>query len=232
MSRRTLVILAALFAACRNDRPGEPTPIRATSPASDQSHPPSVAYEVAGVVVDTAGAPVAGAVVTFSGSARETRETVTDPTGAFKQIVEARQSGIVATVGKAGYEVTRQWISLNVDRVTSQTLRLHEIQRIDSGQSLRLALAPDDPGCAFELYLCRTVRVGSTLTGTLVLEVIPDDPAAQLGLILAGNDPNLTTTTRLTVPVLARSEVRVEIVAFRFDWLSPGLTLTTTFSPG
>jgi hypothetical protein len=188
--------------------------------------PGSASYRIAGAVVDERGVPVAGANLTIEGSS-PSKTVVTDGNGAYDITVDLWQRGTSVTVAKMGYETSRYWVSLDAAQTTSRNLKLHDIQNVDAGQSLRLGFNLDDPGCGYELYTCRRVRVRSSSRGTLAIAVTPDNGAVQLGLVTAGQEPGLGTRDRLSMPVVAGSETVIEIVIFsgRFP---EGFTLNTS----
>ncbi len=167
-----------------------------------------------------------GADLTVLGSS-PSRSFVTDAQGAYDITVELWQRGTVVTVAKTGYETSRHWVSLDPGRTTSRNLKLHDIQNVAAGQSLHLGLDLDDPGCGFELYTCRRVRIRASSGGTLTIDVRPDNAAAQFGVVRAGQEPGVGTSDRLSVPVVAGAETVIEIVIFsgRFP---EGFTLNTS----
>ena len=92
------------------------------------------------------------------------------------------------TVGKVGYEASRYWVSLDAEKTTPRTLKRQDLQSVPAGQSLRFGFALDDPGCGYELYTCRRVRIRSSSRGTLTIAATPDNVAAQLGVVTAGQE--------------------------------------------
>jgi hypothetical protein len=177
-------------------------------------------------VVDERGVPVAGADLTIEGSS-PSKNVVTDANGAYDVSVDLWQRGTSVTVAKVGYETSRYWVSLDAEKTTSRKLKLPDVQNVAAGQSLRLALALDDPGCGYELYTCRRVRIRSLSRGTLIIAATPDDAGAQLGVVTAGQEPGLGTRDRLAVPVVPGGETVIEVVIFagRFP---EGFTLSTS----
>ena len=169
---------------------------------------------------------MAGADLTVEGSS-PAKTIVTDASGAYDITVDLLQRGTTLTVRKVGYEASRYWVSLDPAQTTARDLKLPDIQNVAAGQSLHLALDRDDPGCGYELYTCRRVRIRSSLRGTLTIAVAPDNQAAQLGVVTAGQEPGPGTRDRLSVPVSAGSETVTEIVIFagRFP---EGFTLNTS----
>jgi hypothetical protein len=155
------------------------------------------------------------------------RSVVTDALGAYAITVELRQRATEVTVGKTGYETSRHWVSLDPGQTTTRNLKLQDIQNVVAGQSQRLVLDLDDPGCGFELHTCRRVRIRSSSRGTLTLDVRPDNAGAQFGVVRAGQEPGVGTTDRLSVPVDAGAETVIDIVIFsgRFP---EGFTVNTS----
>ena len=225
--RSAIILSVALCAlSCDSGPMNRPTAVSPAPLPAPSPTPGSVSYRVAGAVLDERGVPVAGADLTIEGSS-PSKTVVTGANGAYDITVDLLQRGTTLTVRKTGYEASRYWVSLDPAQTTSRNLKLHDLQNVTAGQSLHLALDLDDPGCGFELYTCRRVRIRSSSRGTLTIVVTPDNGAAQLGLVTAGQEPGLGTLDRLSVPVVAGSETVIEIVIFsgRFP---EGFTLNTS----
>jgi len=225
--RSALVLSVALCTlSCDSGPTNRPTQVSPAPIPSPSPVPGSASYRVAGAVVDERGVPVAGADLTLDGSS-PLKTAVTDANGAFDITVDLWQRGTTLTVGKMGYETSRYWVALDPGQTTSRNLKLHDIQNLAAGQSLRLVANLDDPGCGYELYTCRRVRIRSSSRGTLTVAITPDNAAAQFGLVTAGQEPGLGTRDRLSVPVVAGGETVIEVVIFsgRFP---EGFTLNTS----
>ena len=87
--RAISLLFSGLVGAC-NYQPATPTAIVSSVPPATTPVPGWVAYRVVGLVVDGEVVPVAGADLTFSGSAAS-RTTVTDAIGACAMTIELRQ---------------------------------------------------------------------------------------------------------------------------------------------
>ena len=212
--RLALVLAVALFTlSCDSAPTNRPTSVSPGPPPAPVPVPGSASYRVAGAVVDERGVPVRGADLIFEG-ALPSKMVVTDANGAYDVTVDLLQRGTTLTVAKAGYETSRYWVSLDAEKTTSRNLKLQDVQNVAAGQSLRLVLALDDPGCGYELYTCRRVRIRSSSPGTLTIAVTPDNAAAQFGVVRPGQEPGLGTRDRLSVPVVAGGETAIEIVIF------------------
>jgi carboxypeptidase family protein len=174
--RRTagVVCLALWASSCRNAPPTAPTPINppVTPPA------PAQVLSVTGLVTDESGNPIADATVTAH--LREMPlKAMTDSQGRYEIAVSLPNSTSFAVVAqKVGYETNDQVVHLLA--AATQNFRLYQVVRFVAGESRRLTITSDDSLCAGGSdyhWRCRTIRVQAKVSGTLVLEVVPDDPA-------------------------------------------------------
>jgi hypothetical protein len=166
-------------------------------------------------------------------SARSRAHAGSRPAGAYGVTIDLKHPTTTVTATKQGYEPSRHSLSLDPNKDTVRDLRLHEVRIITAGNSVELAINPDDPRCGFGLLWCRRFRVISS-QGALTLEVAPDKAAAQFGIVGADEEPGLSTSSRLTVPVIAGVERAFDIVIFRDggDWPAPQrFTLHTWVEP-
>jgi hypothetical protein len=176
-----------LAAACGGDptaAPSAPTPV-ASNPSSAPQPPTPVTRHLNGLVLDESGMPLPGArVEVFSASSSP---AVTDGNGYYDLAAMLMVSGHVfgtdVTITKAGYEDTHAWVP-GLDDLT-QDFRLYRIMNITAGQSVHLAITPDNSLCGFEEeFRCRTLHVVAPSSGTLVLDTIADDPSTAFWIVI------------------------------------------------
>src|SRR5262249_54577906 len=164
------------------------------------------AYELTVVVSDTAGTPMAGAAVSevFYGARPAACLSCNIPwgnfvagvsdvsgsyTGNFVASPEAMNSwsGFAHTYGyivvrKPGYETDRRWVAGTATTFT-QAMHLRTQRKIESGDSLALAIASTDPvfqdldtePALYPGLVCRTFLVHATSAGTLIVNAVPAD---------------------------------------------------------
>ncbi len=153
-----------------------------------------VAVNVVGRVTDGSDIGVAGASIRINGPVLGS--TISDATGAYSLALSVRPPdpmrpgawwGPVAVLAeKAGHEPDERYTTLAPR--TPIDFRLHPVIRLSPGATVHVAVANNDPYCdevrIFNgpAWPCRTVRITSTQTGTLMLDVEWDDDTAVLGL--------------------------------------------------
>ena len=125
-----------------------------------QSTPPTL---LPGLVVDSSGAPVAGASITFW---PHLDEQSSSEAGQFPLPVKQYYEFIYAS--KVGYESFYDW-------APASRLTLHNIVRITPGQSARVTIRPDDSLGSDLRYRDRTIRVHSGGDRIVRLQVVADD---------------------------------------------------------
>lgn len=174
MTRRTLhwfiVLAGAVFAgACDRQPLTMPTLISSSAAVSAPREP----LHVRGVVVDRDNQPVAGARVTPWTQPADA--AVSDARGAFDLVVPVAEGerSYWVTVDAPGYETSE--LIRSVEVAEGVTLRLHRVQSVIAGESLRSAIDADDTACGYHWgFLCRRVRVTASTAGALTLDVQSD----------------------------------------------------------
>jgi hypothetical protein len=216
VNRTAAMIGAGLLVCACGASPGVgPTPVSPPAPT-----PAASTYQLSGTVVDGAGRPVPDAAVSADLS-----WIMTDASGSFALTLRLHQPFATVEVQKAGYELSRHPVSLAADRPTVRQLRLHTTQRITAGESLHFSIVSSDPGCTFELFPCRRVRVVSPWTGLLRVDIEPDAPASRFAIIAAGDElPPSCIPLAVSVLVPAGAESTFDIVLLS---ASGGLTVGT-----
>lgn len=209
MSRSTaLLLLAAIGTAC-NGAPTEPTLsiARPTAPPA-----PTRTFEITGTVTESSGAPVEGATVRWTWPNQAPASATTDGQGVYDLVIETAIQFATSSIGiraeKAGYEANWQYVSLLQN--PSQNFRLRRRVQIAAGESIRVEVGPDDSFCGLaDEWRCRRVRVFSSRSGTLTLEVVPDNPASTAGLMTAPVYTCCSASTAIVVPV---GETQVDVL--------------------
>ena len=184
------------------------------------------------MVVDDRQVPVSSANLTFISPNGPVTITA-DADGAYDvHVTPYRVPGLEVVLEKPGYERTTHFIAVEVGAEVRHNLVLPAILRVPAGNSIQLSLNPDDPSCGFDdEFLCRTVRVTSSSTGTLTLEVVADRADARLGIALAFDAFPSLGATRLTREVTAGSETAVNILMWWTTSQPESFTLITSFAP-
>jgi hypothetical protein len=180
---------------------------------------------VVGRVVDGTDNPIPNARLTSWLDSKDT--AISDASGAFDFImsVKAQDRTFWLTVEKAGYETSE--LSRNVVDAATTVLRLHRIQSLEAGNSLRALINPDDSACGYHWgYICRRVRVTSPSSGRLTLEVVSDGTTG-LGMPMGPAGFPQSLERRMSTSVRPGVEVSVDIAA---SWpldVSTAFTLNT-----
>jgi hypothetical protein len=144
-----------------------------TSPSP--TPPTPMAFSLDGRVIDgTTSAPIAGAAVSINAKYR----TTTDSSGHYRVtgVLDAGLHPNVTSVSANDYASDVRSI-----QGTSQTVRLHRIERMVAGDSTVVTVAADDSLCLNTLqdmlglgpdYVCRSVRVVAPIDGVMTLEAV------------------------------------------------------------
>jgi Carboxypeptidase regulatory-like domain len=231
-SRFVLFVLAETLAVgCGGQAPTTPTP--AATPSTNQAPTPSPrvaqSLHIAGRVVDTANAPVAGARVTQWDTASTAG---TDANGAFELTasVTPQDRSFWVTVEKPGFETSE--LARSIDVAANTSLRLHEIRTIAAGQSFQAAVNADDSACGYHWgYVCRRVHVTAPASGTLIAEVSSD--RSDVGVTIVSGPvgfPQLLER-RTTVAVKAGTEVAIDISTQSDTPAAASFSLNTALVP-
>jgi hypothetical protein len=184
---------------------------------------------VVGRVVDDAGNPVGGAKLT--GWDQPTATATSDTAGAFdlSMMVKEQDRSFWFTAEKSGYETSE--LNRSVDGSAATAVRLHPIQRLSTGESIRAVLYPDDSACGYHWgFICRRVRVTASATGTLMVEIVSEG-IATLGMPLGPVGFPQPLERRVTFPVNAGSEVSIDVAANSPLQSAAGFTIHTSVTP-
>ncbi len=229
VSRLGVLFLATIVTCGCDGQPTQPTPIMPIAAAGTPQPTPTstpTTVHVDGRVIDGAGNPVAGAKVTRWDSMTET--TISDAHGGFDMALamSARDRSFWVTVEKAGYETSE--LNRSVDTAATTSLRLHQIESIAAGESLRSVITPDDSACGYHWgYVCRRVHVRPQSSGTLTLEV-GSDGITGLGIPVGSTGFPQQLERRLSIPVTAGADISVDVAANWSVDLSAAFTLNTS----
>jgi hypothetical protein len=174
---------ALLMAACGSSptAPTVPPPAPTVNPTGPP--PPSfVTRRLSGVIRDGSNRGVANATVTVYNNNGSKHSVTTDSNGFYDTRADINQNYVVpwveVTVSKPGYEDTRNG-ALVRNQDTSHDLYLFEAVRLTAGSDAQLSTTFDGPLCGFELeYACRHLQVVAPARGTLVIELIAEDPSS------------------------------------------------------
>jgi hypothetical protein len=184
---------------------------------------------IAGRVIDSADAPVAGARITQWDTANT---TTTDATGAFELngIGTPQDRSFWVTVEKPGFETSE--LARNIDTASNASLRVHQVRTITAGESIEGVVNADDSACGYHWgFVCRRVRVSSPASGTLSLEIASDTSVLAVAINSGPVGFPQPLQRHISVPVKAGSEVIVDISA---AWDIPAaapFTLQTALAP-
>jgi len=203
-----------------------PTMSTPTVPITPATTPQPQPLHVVGRVVDGANNPVAGAKVTQWDTSNT---TISDASGAFDMTatMKAADRSFWVTVEKAGYETSE--LNRSVDTAANTSLRLHQIRNIAAGESFRAVVNPDDSACGYHWgFVCRRVRITPTSSGTLTLQVVSD---AELGMPVGPVGFPQPLERRVSAPVMAGSEVSVDVAAGWPVTVSAEFTFNTSLTP-
>jgi hypothetical protein len=215
--------------------------VAATSPSPPPTTPTT--FAVSGTVIDgTTSAPIAGAAVSINAGYR----TTTDGSGHYRMtgLLDAGLHLNVTSVSANNYASDVRSIE-----GTSQTVRLHRIERMVAGDSTVVTVAPDDTLCVNTLqdmlglspdYVCRSVRVVAPIDGVMTLEALSTQGRARPPLeveivaIVAPGKPGCCAE-RIENPtsmvVTAGTEVVANVEMLSRSTASQSFTLITSVRP-
>ena len=231
-----LVVCAVLVCACGGESPSAPTaPASGPTPASPTPPSSSVpVYYVYGLILDDTDSPIGGVEVSgFPATGGAAARTTTDPTGRYELHGTSRSNDTYISLKKSGHDDAGYYVKLKVDDSTERNLHLYQSVSIAAGESMAVVIKPDDPVCGFDLeYLCRAVHVRIPVEGTLTLDATPDNSAVSTWVGLEPLPISYSPTTHLTIPVLAGSDVAVDVLRWWNDQFgAQRFTLITHFEP-
>ena len=231
----TSVFLVAAVACGGSDK------ATATSPSPTPRTPATFSFS--GTVSDCAtSAPIAGAAVSINAR----YGTTTDSSGHYS-VTGLGDTGLhvnVTSVSAVNYASDIRHI-----HGTSQTVRLHRIERMVAGDSTVVTVAPDDTLCVNTLqdmlglspdYVCRSVRVVAPIDGVMTLEALSTQGRARPPLeveivaIVAPGKPGCCAE-RIENPtsmvVTAGTEVVANVEMLSRSTASQSFTLITSVRP-
>ena len=237
-----LVLLPIVVTACDGRGPTQPTAVTQPTPPSRPIN--GQTFEVAGVVTDERGQPMAGAAVTMGLSSvgfPHWPSVLTDATGSYKISFTATPSvsGFVARaqVVAEGYE--EYWRSLRSTGATTyiENFRLDRIIRVAAGDSIVLTVPPDVGECiGWVAQVCPFVRVTLPSQGRLTIEVDPIGQSAERPPVeVCCVDGNEVYGNPITVPVsadeLSVNELYVKVGLRRGFATTVSFLVKTSFDP-
>jgi len=181
-------VFCLIAAACAADRsplaPALPTTVLRT-------------FRFSGHVVNDAGAPLSGALVTFSfqptppSVAASQSSVVTDSAGRYSIALTAQWSGlggdttrafILGQISASGYEDNARYF-LSSAGPDSASFLLYPIQTIAAGDSVVVTLRASDPMCLSVGTPCRTVHIATPDSGLLMMS-LTDFEAQELTFVV------------------------------------------------
>jgi hypothetical protein len=179
------VPLAALLVAACGSSPTAPT-VPPPSPSVNPAGPPPPSFvtrRLSGIVRDGSNRAVANAIVTVHNFSNGSKRSVsTDVNGFYDTSADVNQNDVVPwlfmEVSKPGYEDTRNG-ALARNQDTNRDLYLFELARLTAGSDAQLSATFEGPLCGFDLeYACRRLQVVSPASGTLIIELVAEDPSS------------------------------------------------------
>ena len=231
MIRRTsgVVCLALWASACCDAPPTAATPI---DPPAAPTLPRLSTVHVVGLVTDDRDNPIPDALVTAYGSST-TVKAMTDGQGRYEMTVSTSSNslGVEVAAEKMGYERNAQFVRLLSE--AAQDFRLYRAERLAAGESRTVTITADDSLCGVAdfAWRCRTFRIVANESGTLVLQVVPSDPAEPGALEIRASN-YLCCPPHVSFSVAAGAEVYVNVLT---PWDLPRgaqtLTLNTSLQP-
>jgi hypothetical protein len=236
---RTVVLVPLIvLTACGGGGSTQPTAVTQPMPPSRPIN--GETFEVAGVVTDERGTPMAGATVTmglWSAGFPHWPSVLTDATGSYKVNFTATPSGsgfvARAQVVAEGYE--EYWRSLRSAGGTTfiENFRLDRIIRVIAGNSIVLAVPPDVGECrGWVAEVCPIVRVTVPSQGHLTIEVDPIGQSAELPPVeVCCVDGNERYGNPITVPISSERELDVKVGLRRGVTTTLSFRLKTSFDP-
>jgi hypothetical protein len=215
MKRRFVIFGVVLASACNRTQPSAPSapPSLSGCFAGNLASCLLVTRHFSGVVLTEDGQPVPAATVWFG---NETGP-LTDGNGSYQLVVNqpASSAGGFARVTHPLYEDTQR---VNVSWAPSQTdvtknFRLYRSVTLAAGESVHLAITPDNSVCESDevSFVCRMVHVTVPTSGTLVLDAIPDDPSNTFWLSI-GDLESFQKVTHLSTSIGTATTVVVRVL--------------------
>ena len=208
MTRVLMPILAAMVAgACSDGIPIAPSPPVDPAPVVSTPAPQLQPLHITGRVVDSSDKGVPDATIT---QWDRPNTATSGPDGRFEMdlAVKPNDRWFWVTVEKPGYE--RSELAREVSGADVTSLRLHQPLNIAAGDSIHLAIHPDDPACGYHWgYICRYVRVNTVDAGLLTVELTNAAPDVTVSLASSGSV--VSFEKRRTIPVSGGTTIAFEI---------------------
>jgi carboxypeptidase family protein len=172
-----LVCAGFLLSACDGRGPAEPT----------VDDTPVAAFVVTGSVIDTAGAPIGGALVDLSNGHSTGLSLLTDDSGRYRF---TNVSGGIQLLRVSKDDYFTIYRSVLIDRDVDLTSRLQRAVALTVGEPLAGVVAPDDPVCDPDRYdanaPCGRFLLIAPASGTIDITLTwPDAAEHDLGLLTA-----------------------------------------------
>jgi hypothetical protein len=218
ISKRGCIALLVTLASACSEGGGPTRPTETSLLANGET------FQVAGVVTDDQGVPVAGAEVTMShwlGGYVRRPAVQTDASGGYTIGFTSNPWMIGTTGGRGaaraeivaeGYEWYWRTVLATIPRPV-ENFRLHRITRVAAGDSIILSVTADNGECTgWLLGPCGRLRVTAPSDGNLTIEAVPRQVNAGLPEIevccVSGDE---RYGNPVIVPVTAGAEMWVEV---------------------
>ena len=239
VKRRFMIFVVVVASACNRAQPSAPS-----APASLSgcftgilANCVLVTRHFSGVVLTEDDQPVPAATVSFlpSGTPRNEEHATTDGNGFYQLTLDqpASWAGTYASVTQALYEdtlrVTVPWAPDQTD--VTKNFRLYRSVTLAAGESVHLAITPDNSVCESDevSFVCRIVHVTVPTSGTLVLDAIADDPSNTFWLSI-GDLESFQKVTHLSTSIDTATTVVVRVLRPP-NIAGGGFTLKTALAP-
>jgi hypothetical protein len=234
------LVAPLVVSACNRSATSAPT---TPSPRlADASSATTMPFHLSGIATDGDYQPVPAVRVDVypwvGGSALygSIVSTLTDASGAYVVDFNAVRSASGAVAGlltdKAGYEPDDRGFIRPSGSTAVQSLRIYRIRRLVPGESTHIVVAPDDPHCGIDdEWVCRTVRVTSSSSGTIMIETVADNGAAPLSGLEVWRPSYSCCAPHQTISVSAGVEVIAHVLMVWTATASEGYTVSTSFAP-
>jgi hypothetical protein len=238
MKPRFMIFVVVVASACNRTQPSAPSAPASLSGcfAGILASCLLVTRHFSGVVLTEDGGPVPAATVSFqpSGTPRNEEHATTDGNGSYQLTLDqpASWAGTHARVTQALYEDTAvvvPWLPSQTD--VTQNFRLYRSVTLAAGESVHLAITPDNSWCTSDevSFVCRIVHVTVPTSGTLVLDTIANDPSNTFWLSI-GDLEAFQKVTHLSTSINTATTVVVRVLRPP-NIAGGGFTLKTALAP-
>jgi hypothetical protein len=220
-----MIFVVLVASACNRTQPSAPTSI-----------PPvqHVTRHFSGVVLTEDGQRVPAATVWFANE-KGPLNTTTDGNGFYQPAVDQPASwvGMYVRVTHPLYEDTQgidlSWAPGQTD--VTKNFRLYRSVTLAAGESVHLAITPDNSFCTSDevSFVCRIVHVTVPTSGTLVLDTIADD-SSNIFWLSIGDLESFQKVTHLSTSIDTATSTVVRILR-PMDIAGGGFILKTALEP-